>query len=115
MSAILPSLWLLALMVLAHFACDYQFQSSDVAVGKGKFAGGLNGVDWYYWMASHAAVHALAVCLITRNPLATLGEFVLHFAVDWGKCKRYFGLHVDQLLHVLCKVAWAALLCATAA
>jgi hypothetical protein len=43
---------------------------------------------------------------------ATLGllETVAHWAIDFGKCEKWYSIHVDQALHLLCKVAWLGLL-----
>lgn len=35
-------------------------------------------------------------------------EFVAHFAIDTTKCGGFISFRTDQLLHVVCKVAIAA-------
>lgn len=59
---------LLLLLILAHFVVDYQLQSDAVAIGKNFSISKKHlGVDWYYWMSSHAATHGLAVYLLTNS------------------------------------------------
>lgn len=65
----------------------------------------LFGVPWYYWLASHAATHALFVGYITGSFWFGLLEFWLHAWIDFGKCEKYYGIHDDQILHVVCKLA----------
>jgi hypothetical protein len=31
---------------------------------------------------------------------------VIHWFIDYGKCAKLYGPHLDQTLHVLCKAAW---------
>jgi hypothetical protein len=40
---------------------------------------------------------------------------VAHWFIDDAKCRGKFGYHTDQILHVVCKVAWAALAACEAA
>ena len=34
----------------------------------------------------------------------------VHWLIDFGKCEKWFGIHVDQGLHVACKVLWCVLI-----
>lgn len=99
---------LYVLMVMVHFAIDYQFQSNEVAQGKNpnKDEGRMFGVPWYYWMTSHASVHGLGVVFITHSMLLGVLETICHFGIDWLKCQKYTGIHIDQCLHVVCKAIW---------
>jgi len=99
---------MLMLLISLHFLCDYTLQTDPQARGKSMFTEPLYGVNWYYWNASHAATHALAVGIATGSVLIGLVEFAVHFVIDAGKSKRFYGLHVDQAMHVLCKVAYVA-------
>jgi len=96
---------LLLLLVLGHLVCDYVLQTDTIAVGKSSLVGHAHlGVPWWYWMAAHAATHSLYVYALTNSALACVFEFLCHFVIDHLKCCKYFNLHVDQLLHVLCKL-----------
>lgn len=97
------------LLLAGHLVADYPFQGNEIALGKNKFIEPARfGVPWYYWMASHAATHALAVAMITGNFVAGLFEFAAHFVIDYGKCAKKYGLHVDQALHAACKLIIAS-------
>ena len=37
-------------------------------------------------------------------------EALVHFLIDSGKCERWYGMAVDQTLHLLCKGLWCVLL-----
>lgn len=95
----------LLLLITGHFVADYPLQGDAVATGKNKnLEYAKFGVPWYYWMAGHAATHSMVVALVTQNFFAGLFEFVAHFIIDWLKCSRMINLHVDQLLHIICKL-----------
>lgn len=104
-------IYLLLVLLLVHFAIDLQFQSEFVAKNKHRRMN-EGFVPWYYVMTSHVACHALAVGWLL-NPLYGALEFVCHFAIDVAKCEGYTNIHVDQGLHVACKVAWVAALLLT--
>jgi hypothetical protein len=36
-----------------------------------------------------------------------LFETVAHWVIDFGKSEGWYGFHLDQILHVVCKIAWA--------
>lgn len=100
---------LLFLLVAMHFVCDYVFQTSNIAIGKNRKTDECYlGVDWYYWMTSHAATHALGVYLITRSPILALFEMFTHFVIDCMKCEGRLHLHQDQILHLVMKLGYVA-------
>lgn len=99
---------------LKHCVADYFLQPQWILSGKGNWRapGGY----------AHAAVHAGlsgVVLLVAGTPLAAtgaiiLGEFVIHYALDYSKIRysagvkmhtlpaRYWSLHgIDQLAHQL--------------
>jgi len=65
-------------------------------------------VPWYYFMAGHGLIHGFFVWAFTGNVALGIVETVCHFVIDVGKCKQYYGIHVDQALHILCKIVWVA-------
>ena len=103
----------LCLLIGLHFLCDYTLQTDPQARGKSAFAEPLFGVPWYYWNASHAATHGLAIGLALGSFWFGLVEFAIHFLIDAGKSKKVYGLHIDQSLHIACKVAYVLILTAT--
>lgn len=101
---ILQAVSLFLILVAGHLIADYPLQGDVIARGKNRSIDpALFGVPWFYWMSSHAATHAVAVGFATQSVLAGSFEFVAHFAIDHGKCSKLFGIHVDQILHVVCK------------
>jgi uncharacterized membrane protein (DUF485 family) len=113
MTPFIVGLWY---MLCGHALMDYPLQTDFIA--KNKCPGhGSRAVPWYYIMAAHAALHGMAVTsaiglsvgrLTPGTVLAGIYETVLHFFIDVLKCENCIGIHVDQLLHVACKLTWAA-------
>jgi hypothetical protein len=104
MNILVPLFWLIA----AHFVIDYPLQGDTTAKQKNPNCDNPLSVHvpWYYWMTAHAIMHAAAVAYITKNPIATLCEFVAHFVIDYQKCKGHISIHTDQILHVSCKLLY---------
>jgi hypothetical protein len=94
------------LLVCSHFVCDYPLQSEFIAVGKNPAKSPYHGVPWFWIMAAHAFTHGLGVFLATRWISLGIAETVIHFGIDWAKCRDWFGINVDQLLHLTCKALW---------
>lgn len=68
---------LFILLVLAHLVADYVFQTDSIALGKNNTIDPAKfGVNWYYWMGSHAATHSLFVYVLTMNIWACLNSLV---------------------------------------
>jgi uncharacterized protein DUF3307 len=105
---ILAFLSVLFMLVATHALLDFPLQGDAVAINKNPNANTelQKHVPWYYWLLSHSLVHGLGVFLVTHSVLLGFCETVAHFFIDWGKCNKYYSIHVDQLLHVLCKVIW---------
>ena len=93
--------WLLC----GHFLGDYVFQSDWVAINKSRHTN-KTPVHWGYVLTSHAVVHGVMVSLVTQNIWFGIAETVAHFVIDFGKCENWYGIHVDQGLHGLCKIIW---------
>ena len=98
----------LYLLVLSHFVADYPLQSEFMAKHKSPL-NSLAAAPWGYVLASHAAVHAIGVYLVTGSAVLSVIEFLLHSYIDYGKCLGFFGIHVDQALHLIVKVFLFAL------
>ena len=56
------------------------------------------------------SIHGLIVAVLTGIPLLGLAEWTLHGLIDDGKCRHRYSIVTDQLLHLGCKAAWAALI-----
>jgi len=97
--------------MVGHALGDYVFQRDIMAKSKGRNADIFQSASpgfpaWYYWLISHALVHGGIVFLITGSAVLGLIETVLHTIIDFCKCEHWINLHVDQALHILCKLAY---------
>ena len=111
---------MLFFFLVGHALMDYGLQSDAIAVCKCRKAGHplQQAVPWYYWLTAHALLHGGAVGAVVRGcgydvPLAAaygIAEAAVHWCIDLGKCEKWYGIHVDQGLHVGCKVLWYGLL-----
>jgi hypothetical protein len=93
-------------LLCSHFVCDYPLQSDFIAVGKSPKKGSLNGVPWPYTMAGHAFTHGAGVSMVTGSVVLGIAETVAHFIIDVLKCYGITNIHIDQALHIACKLAW---------
>lgn len=106
---------LLFQFLVGHALGDYVFQRDIMARSKSRHAdifktAGPGFPAWYYWLASHALVHGGAVFIVSGSMLLGVVETVLHFLIDYSKCEHWINLHVDQALHILCKLAYVYLI-----
>lgn len=99
------------ILVAVHFICDYVFQTDAIATGKNKNLDPAKfGVNWYYWLTSHAATHAAGVYLVTGFFWIAVLEFLSHWVIDWLKCEGKLSLHQDQLVHIGFKLFYIVLI-----
>ena len=96
-----------ATMLGAHAVADYPLQGDFLARAKNRQTP-IPGVPWYQALGAHAAIHGLAVGLITRSVRLGLAETIVHAAIDDAKCAGRISYNQDQMLHVFCKAARAA-------
>jgi hypothetical protein len=105
---------LLCMLLVGHFLCDYPLQGDFLARAKNQTAP-IPGVPWYQALTAHAAIQAGAVWFIVA-PWSTgawklaLGEFVMHWMIDYRKSAGGLDFDQDQMLHALCKVGWVFVL-----
>jgi hypothetical protein len=96
-------------LIVAHAVCDYPLQGDFLAKGKNhRFP--LPGVSPWICLFAHAAIHAGGVALVTGHVTLGVIELILHIAIDRMKVNGWFGFESDQLLHVLCKCVYVAVL-----
>lgn len=98
----MTTLWWL---LVGHFVADYPLQTDFIAQRKSRL-NSIRAVPWYYVLTGHAATHAAAVGLVTGSPLLSAFELAAHWLIDAAKCEGWTSIHVDQALHVACKIAW---------
>lgn len=102
-------LWLL---IVSHALIDFPLQGDFLAKGKNHKAP-LPGVPWYACLAAHALIAGGAVSLVTGRLDLGVVEALLHARIDYLKNDGGLGegataFNIDQAFHVLCKVAWWA-------
>lgn len=98
-------------LVCAHFLFDFILQSETVAINKNRNSRTelQKEVPWTMWMFAHACVHGGAVAWITNNVWLGFAEVFFHFVIDFYKCEKKYDISMDQMLHLLCKIAWAGI------
>lgn len=98
--------------LVMHSLLDFPLQGDATAVNKNPNAKTplQAHVPWFYWMGSHALLHGGGVALVTNSMFLGVLETIAHFFIDLGKCNGKYSIHVDQLLHVGCKVLWITIL-----
>ena len=97
--------------LVGHALGDYVFQRDIMATAKCRRSKIFETASpefprWYYWLGAHALVHGGLVYIISGSWVLGMVETVLHFSIDYIKCERWISLNVDQLLHILCKLAY---------
>lgn len=99
---------LLFYLVACHALLDFPLQGDAVAVEKSRHSKSAlqKLVPWYYWISAHALAHGFGVALITGSAWFGLAETIAHWFIDFFKCEGKYSIHVDQALHVLCKLVW---------
>lgn len=104
-------------LLVGHAIADYPLQAGPMAVEKDRHSTSAlqKAVPWYYWLTAHALIHGGAVFLITQSLFLGIAETVIHWFIDFAKCEKWINIHVDQGLHVLCKVAWWLLITSSVA
>jgi hypothetical protein len=99
-------------LLVGHAVADYPLQNGPMATEKCRRSTSelQRTVPWYYWLSAHALIHGGAVFWATGSLSLGLLETGVHWLIDFGKCEGWFGIHVDQALHVGCKVLWCVLI-----
>ena len=99
------------LLLVGHAVADFPLQAGPMAAEKCRRSPTYlqRDVPWYYWLTAHAVIHGGAVYIVTGSLFLALLETAVHWFIDLAKCEGYTNIHVDQLLHVMCKVVWCLL------
>lgn len=99
--------WIAAFLLLVglHFLFDYPLQGDFLAQQKNPECK-ARYVPWYHANFAHAAIHGLPVGIVTGSVTLGLYEVMFHFAIDLLKSKGFINIHIDQFLHISCKVMW---------
>ena len=106
---------LLFALLGSHAVCDFALQSDAMAKGKNRHnrttppPGAKYQPSWGHWLTAHALIHGAGVYVVTGIWWLGLAETVCHWIIDFNKCDNRIGMNTDQALHLLCKVAWCAI------
>lgn len=103
---------MLCLLIVAHAVADYPLQGDFLARAKNRTAP-IPGFPFWQALTAHAVIHGGMVGIITGNIGLGLAEVAAHWITDDLKCRGKIGLNTDQAIHIVCKVAWAAIAVAT--
>jgi hypothetical protein len=103
-----PFIQTLFWLLVGHALADYPLQGNFLAKAKNPYAP-IPGVPWLFALSAHALIHAGAVVAVTGCYVLGAVEFVLHAVIDLSKCSKRLSFAQDQSLHVLLKVAYAAI------
>lgn len=99
-------------LICGHAWSDFALQSDSMAKGKNRHRktepppGAKYQPTWFYWLTAHALIHGSIVAFVTQNIWLGVSETVAHWCIDFGKCENWYGIHVDQGLHGICKILW---------
>jgi hypothetical protein len=89
-------------LLVWHLAADVLLQPQALANAKRK--PGLTGIAM---LTLHGLIHGLGTGLILGSVWIGLAETGAHVFVDWGKCRMYYGLLLDQCAHLSGLACWA--------
>lgn len=105
------------LLLCGHAIADFALQTDWIAKNKSRHNLVPAGYDpvrhgplqkiWPYVLSAHALIHGAMVFAVTQSVLLAAIETAAHWAIDFGKCERKYGIHTDQALHILCKLGYA--------
>jgi len=100
---------LFAAFVVMHALADFPLQGSYIARQKSRVLAD-NRSDWIVALIAHCVIHAGGVWLVSGSLAFAAVEFSLHGLIDLGKGEEKYGIIPDQLLHLVCKLAYALIL-----
>lgn len=97
------------LLLTGHALADYALQNDFVAQAKNHTTA-LGKQFWHWVLPSHGLIHGGMVFLATGSIYLGIIETVVHTVIDYLKCDGRLTFNGDQLLHVLCKVIYVAVI-----
>ncbi len=100
---------ILFLLLVGHALADYALQNDFIAQAKNHKTE-LGKQFWHWVLPSHGLIHGGMVYLATGSVWLGLVETFIHTLVDYLKCDGKLTFNQDQLLHVLCKVAYVIII-----
>jgi hypothetical protein len=95
-------------LTVGHALADYPLQGDFIAQAKNRHTA-PGALFWRWVLPTHGLIHGGFVALVTGSVLLGVAEAVAHSAIDYAKCEGWLSFDADQLLHLACKVCWAAI------
>ena len=108
----MPLIECLFLLIFGHALADFVLQPDAMGYGKNR-NDKIHDKEhslfpvWWYWLTAHSLVHGGVVYLITGSLILGVIESVVHWVTDFAKCEGWIGMHLDQAIHIGCKVVYA--------
>lgn len=98
----------LVLLLFGHAIADFGLQTDFMIKAKNRNFKKIDrlGTPWIYFLIAHGFIHGFFVWWVTGNIYLGLAETILHAWIDFGKGEKWFSIHADQMLHILCKLFW---------
>lgn len=96
-------------LLMCHALADYPLQGPYLSAAKVRGSEAGRGLVWVHALAAHGAIHGAFVWALTGYVWLGLAEMVLHALIDFARGSRRISFHVDQALHVACKIAWVVI------
>ena len=104
-------------LLISHAIGDFALQGNFLSQAKNRnanleafFPNGTPRGLWFNALLAHALIHAGGVWLVTGLAMFAFIELLVHFLIDYIKCEGWISFSMDQSLHRLCKLLYAALL-----
>lgn len=107
---------LFAILLWFHIILDYALQGDFMSRAKNPFlppgqsTPPFPGVPAQFILFQHAFLQAGPVVYFTGSWTLGACELFAHFVIDYAKCANRISFLTDQLLHIICKVIWIAVL-----
>jgi hypothetical protein len=102
-------------LIVGHAVADFPAQSAFLATLKNHLKSaslGLGEKVWPWGLFYHSMIHGGFVAYATGYVWIGMLEAIAHAVIDYNKSAGRFGknsFHIDQWLHIGCKVVWAVL------
>jgi hypothetical protein len=99
-----------------HALADFALQNAFIARSKipgadlSDFFGSGRGPRglWVHSLTAHSLLHGGGVWIVSGSAALGLTEFILHWLIDFIKGRDLISFHLDQILHLSCKLGYAA-------
>lgn len=94
---------------IAHAVADYPLQGDYLARMKCRDQA-ANPHEWLIPLTAHSLIQAGGVWIVSGSALLGAIELCLHWLIDLGKGEGKFGYVTDQMLHIVCKLAYVVVM-----